>query len=271
MIRIAGVQMSCSGDVPANTAKALEMAALAVDREAAIIAFPQLSVLPWFAYETRKENFDYAEPIDGPTVKAFAEFARKRGVVVICSIFEKDGGDHYNTAVVIERDGRVLGRYRKIHPPQIPLWEEQTYFKPGDLGFPVFETSVARVGVQICWDNFFPEGTRILALRGAQIVFSPTASAFASQRRWERMICGNAIANNLFIMRINRVGKESAQQFYGRSFCANPYGEIIGSRSGSDDAILFTGLDLDEVRETRKIWTFFKDRRPELYDELLQP
>ena len=270
MIRIAGIQMSCGLDIGANRIKALDMASLAVERGAKIIVYPQLSILPWFAYESREEHFDLAEPIDGPTVASFRNFAAKHQTVVVCTIFEKDGSDCYNTSVIIERDGKVLGRYRKVHLPQIPLWEEQTYFKPGDLGFPVFETSVARIGIQICWDNFFPEGSRILALRGAQIVMAPTASALASQKRWERMILANAIANNIFIMRVNRVGKESHQEFYGRSFCANPFGDLVGSRAGSEDAILFSNINLDEVRETREIWTFLKDRRPDVYGELLQ-
>jgi predicted amidohydrolase len=271
MVRIAGIQFRCGKDPETNIQKATEMASLAVERGARIVGFPQMSVLPWFAFESNRGNFRYAEPLDGPTVSAFRDFSKRHRAVTVCSFFERDGEEFYNTAVVIENDGRVLGRYRKVHLPQIPLWEERTYFKPGDQGFPVFQTSCARIGIQICWDNFFPEGTRILALRGAQIVFAPTASAFASQKRWERMICANAIANNLFILRINRVGKEERQQFYGKTFCANPFGELVGSRAGSEDAIVFSDIDLNEVAETRKIWTFFEDRRPDLYGELLQP
>ena len=270
MLKIAGIQMSCSKDPQANLAKAVEMASLAADRKARVIGFPQLFTLPWFAYEKRSEHFHLAEELDGPTIRTFQALAKQHWVVMICSIFERDGVDCYNTAVVIEQDGQVLGRYRKVHLPQIPLWEEQTYFKPGNLGFPVFKTSFARIGVQICWDNFFPEGTRILALRGAQIVFAPTASAFASHNRWERMICANAIANNLFIFRINRAGKEERQQFYGKSFCVNPFGEFAASQAGSEDAIIFSDINLDEVQETREIWPFFKDRRPDLYEELIQ-
>ena len=236
-----------------------------------MIGFPQLFTLPWFAYDSRKENFDLAEGLDGMTVTTFQSFARQHRVVIICPIFEKDGLEYFNTAVVIEQDGSIIGRYRKVHLPQIPLWEEQTYFKAGNLGFPVFETSYARVGVQICWDNFFPEGTRILALCGAHVVFAPTASAFASQNRWERMICANAIANNIFIFRINRTGKEEKQRFYGKSFCVNPFGELMASRAGMGDAIVFGDINLDEVRESREIWPFFKDRHPELYGGLVEP
>jgi len=268
MLRVAGIQMSCGGDRDANLKKAVEMASLAAERGAKIIGFPQLFVLPWFAFENRKENFSFAEPLDGPTITTFRALAREFRVVLVCPIFEREGSDYFNTAVVIEKDGEIAGCYRKVHIPQIPLWEEQTYFKPGNLGFPVILTSYARIGVQICWDNFFPEGTRILALRGAQIVFAPTAAALASQNRWERMICANAIANNLLIFRVNRSGEEEKQEFYGKTFCVNPFGEFVGSPAGNSDAIVFCDVNLDEVLETREIWTFFKDRRPELYGDL---
>ena len=271
MLKIAGIQMKCSKDPAANLAKAVEMIALAAERGARIIATPQLFTLPWFAFESRKDYFEWAEPVTGPTVSTLQGEARKHGVVLIGTFFEKDGDSFYNTAAVIEKNGALLGRYRKVHLPQIPLWEEKYYFKSGDLGFPVFQTSFARIGIQICWDNFFPEGSRIMALHGAQIIIAPTAAAFASQSRWEKMICANAIANNVFILRVNRAGKEERQNFYGRSFCVNPFGELIAAPAGANDAILFSELDLNEVEETRDIWTFFKDRRPELYGELSKP
>jgi N-carbamoylputrescine amidase len=271
MLKIAGIQMKCSKDPQANLKKAVEMIGLAAERGAGIIATPQLFTLPWFAFESQKDHFQWAESIEGPTVSTLREEARKHRVVLIGTFFEKDGDSFYNTAAVIEKDGTLLGRYRKVHLPQIPLWEEKFYFKPGDLGFPVFQTSAARIGVQICWDNFFPEGSRLMALHGAQIIIAPTAAAFASQSRWEKMICANAIANNVFILRINRAGKEERQTFYGRSFCVNPFGELIGAPAGANDAILFSELDLNEVEETRGLWTFLKDRRPELYHGLSQP
>ncbi|HUK55931.1 MAG TPA: nitrilase-related carbon-nitrogen hydrolase [Nitrospiria bacterium] len=271
MLKIAGIQMRCSKDPDANLRKALEMIALAAERGAKIIATQQLFSLPWFAFESRNDHFQWAETLEGPTVSALREAARASKTVLIGTFFEKEGDSYYNTAAVIEKDGTVLGRYRKVHLPQIPLWEEKHYFKAGDLGFPVFQTSFARIGVQICWDNFFPEGSRIMALQGAQIIVAPTAAAFASQSRWEKMICANAIANNVFILRINRAGKEERQTFYGRSFCVNPFGELIASPAGSNDAIVFSDVDLNEVQETRDIWTFFKDRRPELYGELARP
>ncbi|HTN44372.1 MAG TPA: nitrilase-related carbon-nitrogen hydrolase [Nitrospiria bacterium] len=271
MLKIAGIQMRCSKDPDSNLRKAIEMIALAAERGAGIISTQQLFNLPWFAFESREDHFRWAEPIDGPTVSALRAEARKHAVVLIGTFFEKDGDAHYNTSAVIEKDGTLVGRYRKVHLPQIPLWEEKYYFKAGDLGFPVFETSLARIGIQICWDNFFPEGSRIMALQGAQILFAPTAAAFASQSRWEKMICANAIANNVFILRINRAGQEERQTFYGRSFCVNPFGELIASPAGENDAVVFSEVNLNEVQETRDIWTFFRDRRPELYGELAQP
>ncbi|HEY4485200.1 MAG TPA: nitrilase-related carbon-nitrogen hydrolase [Nitrospiria bacterium] len=271
MLKVAGIQMSCSADPEANLQKASEMISLAAERGARIVATQQLFHLPWFAHESRKEHFQYAEPMEGPAVTALRRLAKRHGVVLVGAVFEKDGNSHFSTAVVIEKDGSILGRYRKVHPPQIPLWEERTYFQAGDLGFPVFETSCARIGIQICWDNFFPEGSRILALRGAQIIIAPTAAALASQDRWEKMICANAISNNVFILRVNRVGKEERQTFYGRSFCVGPFGDMTAAPAAPRDAIVFADLRLDEVQETREIWTFLSDRRPDQYGDIAVP
>lgn len=270
-LRIAGIQMSCTRDRPANLRKGIEMITLAAERGAKVIATPQLFNLPWFPHEVRSECFEWAEPLEGPTISVLREEARRTGAILIPSIFERDGEAYYNTSVVIERDGEILGRYRKAHLPQIPLWEEKAYFSAGDTGFPVFETSAGRIGVQLCWDNFFPEGSRILALRGAQMIIAPTAAALASQSRWEKVICANAISNNVFILRINRTGKEDRQEFYGRSFCVGPFGEWIAPPAGTGDAIVFADLDLGEVQETRGIWTFFNDRRPDLYRDIAEP
>jgi N-carbamoylputrescine amidase len=172
---------------------------------------------------------------------------------------------------VIDSTGQILGVYRKVHIPQIPLWEEKSYFAPGNTGFPVFETAYGRIGVQICWDNFFPEGTRCLALRGAQIVFSPTAAAFASQERWQTMISANAMANGLFIMRVNRVGSEEKQDFYGKSFCVGPEGALLGSPSGMKEGILFADIDFQRINRYRQEYPFLGDRRPDTYGEIADP
>lgn len=267
-IRVAGIQMACSADPRENLDKAVSMIALAAERGARLIATQQMFNLPWFACEKGETAFEYAEPLEGPTITRLQKEAARLGVVLVPTLFEKDGDSCFSSAVIIEKDGRVLGRYRKMHLPEIPFWEEKYFFKAGDLGFPVFDTSVGRIGVQICWDNFFPEGSRILALRGAQIIIAPTAAALASQSRWEKMICANAISNNVFVLRVNRSGKEKHQEFYGRSFCVSPFGDFVAEPTAANDAILFSDLNLKEVSEAREIWSFFKDRRPDQYMEL---
>jgi N-carbamoylputrescine amidase len=172
--------------------------------------------------------------------------------------------------VIIDAGGAILGSYRKSHVPQIPLWEERFYFAPGNHGFPIFETRFGVIGVQICWDNFFPEGSRILALKGAQIIFSPTAAAFASQKRWETVITANAITNGVYIFRVNRVGKEEKQDFYGMSFCVSPEGELLGPPTGMKEGIALIDIDLKQIQKVRKEWPFSKDRRPEVYGEICQ-
>jgi N-carbamoylputrescine amidase len=217
-----------------------------------------------------RRYFSLAEKTDGFTIMKMRKLAEEHGIVLVCPIFEMEGNLFYNSAVVIDADGDILGSYRKIHVPQIPLWEERYYFSPGNHGFPVFETKFAPIGVQICWDNFFPEGSRILALKGAKIIFSPTAAAFASQRRWETVISSNAIANGVYVFRVNRVGSEERQDFYGRSFCISPEGELLDKPTGMKDSITLIEIELKNVDKARKEWPFFKDRRPEVYKEITE-
>jgi N-carbamoylputrescine amidase len=199
------------------------------------------------------------------------ELAVAHEVVLVCPIFEAgDEQRFYNSAVVIDAGGAILGSYRKVHVPQIPLWEERYYFAPGNRGFPVFETKFAVIGVQICWDNFFPEGSRILALKGAQIIFCPTAAAFASQKKWETVITANAITNGVYNFRVNRVGREEKQDFYGMSFCVSPEGELLGPPAGMKEGIALIDIDLKQIQKVRKEWPFSKDRRPEAYGEVCQ-
>ena len=216
-----------------------------------------------------KRYFSLAEKVDGYTIETMRGLAETYGVVLICPIFEVEGDSFYNSAIVIDAGGEVLGSYRKIHVPQIPLWEERYYFSSGDHGFPVFETKFAPIGIQICWDNFFPEGSRILALKGAKILFSPTAAAFASQRKWETVISSNAIANGVYAFRVNRVGSEEKQDFYGKSFCISPEGELLDRPTGMKDSIALIEIDLGNIDKTRKEWPFLKDRRPDSYREIL--
>jgi N-carbamoylputrescine amidase len=269
-IKIAGIQMICCEDKEVNVQKALRMGRLAAEKGAQIICFQELCNTNWFPRGIDDSNFVLAEDLEGPTLAAMKTLAKGKGIALICPFFEQDGDRYFNTAAVIDQQGKIVGTYRKIHIPQLRLWEERAYFSPGDKGFPVFDLGLAKIGVQICWDNFFPEGTRNLALQGAQIVFAPTAAAFASQQRWLKVLAGNAIVNGLFVVRVNRVGSEPKQDFYGMSFCLSPEGELIDEPTGLQEGILLTEIALDEISKVRKEWPFLKDRRPETYSLLAQ-
>ena len=268
-MKIAGIQFACSTDKDKNVENALRTIDAAISNGASIICFQELFNLLWFPRSRDKDAFGLAEDIDGNMVNAMCEKAKSAGIVVLLPIFEKDGTQFYNSCVVINEKGERSGIYRKIHVPDIPLWEEKFYFAPGDKGFPVFETGHGKIGIQISWDNLYPEGTRILALKGADIVFAPTACAFKSQQLWQTVISGNAISNGIFIMRINRVGSEEKQDFYGSSFCVNPEGELIGGPTGITDSVLLADIDLDYLQHIRREWPLLKERKPQYYKEIL--
>lgn len=269
MIKLAGIQMGCGEEKEKNLEKAIKFAHLAIERGANLICFQELFSTQWFPREMNPEHFHLAEPTDGPTVKRMQKLAEEFGVVLVCPFFEKDGQTFYNSSVVIDAGGERLGIYRKVHVPQIPLWEERFYFSSGNLGFPVFTTKFAAIGVQICWDNFFPEGSRILALKGAQVIISPTAAAFASHEKWRTVISSNAMTNGVFIFRVNRVGSEEKQDFYGKSFCVSPEGELMDRPSGMKEGITFIDIDLKSIDRVRKEWPFLKDRKPETYKDMV--
>ncbi|MBI5588141.1 MAG: acyltransferase [Deltaproteobacteria bacterium] len=270
-IKAAGVQLMAVPEKEKNLSKAVLLIDLAVQEGARIIALPQLFNARWFAHSIDSKNFRVAEREDGPTVSLMRETAAKRGVVIVAPIFEEEDGEYYNTAFVLGVNGEVVGKYRKVHVPQIPLWEERAYFKPGNLGFPVFETPFGKIGVQLCWDIFFPEGFRALALKGAEIILAPTASAFEhSHRKWERAIAAAAHANGVYIFRVNRVGKEDKQEFYGRSFCVRPDGELLHKPSGASAGVVLADMDMTEVARVRNEWVFLKDRRPCEYKDLAE-
>lgn len=270
-LKLAGIQMACVPDTDKNRAKAINLIEVACAEGAEIIALPQLFSSHWFPAVIDKQNFSLAEPADGRTVTMLSELAAKNNAVIVAPIFEEDRGAYFNTAFVIDADGDVAGKYRKMHVPALPLWEERSYFQPGNLGFGVFKTRAANIGVQLCWDVFFPEGARLLALNGAEIIVAPTASAFMhSAGRWERAITASAQSNALFIFRVNRTGAEVHQEFYGRSFCAGPDGEFTAPPSGAQDGVVIVDIDLNAIVEARSDWTFLKDRRPEEYREIIE-
>lgn len=267
-LKIAGIQMSCSESPERNLKKAAEMAEYALEKGAKIISFQQLFHLPWFPADAGEAGFALAEGEDGPAITRMRALAAQGGAVMVCPIFEKAGEGYFNTAFVIDADGTVAGKYRKVHVPDIPLWREKHYFASGDLGFPVIDTKYARIGVQLCWDVFFPEGFRALALKGAQVIITPTAAAFSSALRWERMLTSAAIANGVYVFRVNRVGGSERQRFYGKSFLVNPFGEITIEPTGRSDAVVLADVDTDEIDEAREVWNFFRDRRPEHYSDI---
>jgi N-carbamoylputrescine amidase len=268
-MKIAGIQFSCSDDKEKNTEKACKMMDMAVEQGAKIISFQELFNLPWFPRGSDESVFALAEEMKGPVVSLMRGLAKSREVVVVLPFFEKEQGSFYNSCAVIDADGEISGVYRKVHVPDIPLWEEKFFFSAGNLGFPVFETRYCRLAVQISWDNLFPEVSRIHALKGADILFAPTACAFKSQHIWQTVITGNAITNGLLAIRVNRVGSEGGLDFYGMSFCARPDGEIIGGPTGRGDAILIAEADMERLAEIRREWPIMKERRPDLYREML--
>jgi N-carbamoylputrescine amidase len=268
-MRIAGIQISASTSIEKNIGRAAEMAEVAAEKGAKVIGFPELCLTPWFPGEEKESHFLLAHETTSSAVAAFVASSFKGQTVIILPFFEAAGGRFFNSAAVIDC-GKVLGVYRKVHVPNIPLYREQYYFTPGDTNFPVFETSRGRIGVQICWDNLFPEGTRILALKGAEIVFAPTAASQSSHVHWERAMAANAFANNLFVFRVNRVGQESGISFYGRSFCADPWGESISELAGSREAIVLADIDLKEREAAGQTWGFLRHRRPAEYGDIVK-
>ncbi|MEW6126262.1 MAG: nitrilase-related carbon-nitrogen hydrolase [Acidobacteriota bacterium] len=274
---------ACSTEEPlekikqANIEKNLGFIEAAARQGVQIICMQEVFTTPYFCAEQTTRWYDAVERIpDGPTVKLMQEVAKKHGMVIIVPIYEEEiTGVYYNTAAVIDADGTYLGKYRKNHIPHVaPGFWEKFYFKPGNLGYPTFRTAFAQVGVYICYDRHFPEGARALGLNGAEIVFNPSATvAGLSEYLWELEQPAHAVANGYFIGAINRVGHEQPWdigEFYGKSYFCNPRGKIIAQASRDKDELVVADLNLDEIREVRNTWQFFRDRRPETYLELVE-
>jgi N-carbamoylputrescine amidase len=268
-MRIAGIQISAGPDLERNFQRAMEMAEVAAEKDAGIICYPELFLTPWFLKKEDKELFSLAQDTSSNTIRRFCDVSKSTNTVLVVPFFESAGGTYYNSAAVID-SGRLLGTYRKLHLPDLELYRERFYFSPGDAGLPVFKTSRGTIGVQLCWDNLFPEGARALALKGAELVFAPTAAALNTHSLWERAISANAFANNLFVFRVNRVGKDDGISFYGRSFCADPWGEMVSELAGSKDAIILADIDLAERAAASETWGFLKHRRPGEYGDLVK-
>lgn len=252
----------------------------AAAKGAQIICLQELFNIPYFCTRQDTALFDLAEPVPhGPTTAHLASLAKELGVVLIVPLFEKRGpGLYHNTASVIDADGTVLGIYRKMHIPQDPGFEEKFYFTPGDLGYRVWNTKFGRIGVLICWDQWYPEAARLTVLAGAEILFYPTAIGWLSSEKaelgkaqhcgWETVQRGHAVANGCFVAAVNRTGRQDDTEFWGQSFVANPYGEIVAKASVEHEEVLIVPVDLQAVEDFRRIWPFFRDRRIDTYSPL---
>ncbi len=245
----------------------------AADKGVQILCLQEIYNGPYFCPSQDKRWYDLAEPVPGPTTELFSEIAKKHNMVIIVPIYEKAmPGVYYNTAAVIDADGTYLGKYRKNHIPHTSGFWEKFFFKPGNLGYPVFETKYAKIGVYICYDRHFPEGARILGLKGAEIVFNPSATvAGLSQYLWKLEQPAHAVANAYYMGCVNRVGTEAPWnigKFYGTSYFVDPRGQILAEASEDKSELVVADLDLDVIEEVRRTWQFFRDRRPETYDDM---
>lgn len=278
------LQHACAASPAANLRKTLALAEQAAKRGAKIICTQELFRSQYFCQSENHEHFKLAEPIPGPSTAAFQELARKHRVVVVASLFEKrSAGLYHNTSVVIDANGKLLGRYRKMHIPDDPLYYEKFYFTPGDTGFRAWQTKYGKIGVLICWDQWYPEAARLTALQGAEILFYPTAIGWHPKEKkkfgalqhgaWETIQRAHGIANGCFVAATNRVGTEKTAggagiEFWGQSFVAGTSGEILAKASADKEEILLVPVDLGQVDATRTHWPFLRDRRIDAYGDL---
>ena len=280
-VTVAATQMACTWDIKQNIEKATNIIHKAADLGAEIILLLELFETPYFCIDTKNEHFDLAKTLaEQPTIKSMQVIAKDRGVVLPISFFEKSGLVYFNSIVVIDADGSIVGHYRKSHIPDFPLYEEKFYFSPGDTGFRVFDTKYGRLGIGICWDQWFPEAARVMALMGAEILLYPTAIGneldqpdFDSKDHWQMTMRGHAAANIIPVIASNRIGNESSDnlsmEFYGSSFISNHLGELIGEADRKSENIITHSLDLTEISRYRRNWGVYRDRRPDLYEGIL--
>ena len=296
IVRAALTQVAWTGDKESMIAVHERYARQAADQGAQIVCFQELFYGPYFGIVCDQKYYEYTESVPGPTVERFQALAAELGVVMVLPVYEVDNeGEYYNTAAVVDADGSYLGKYRKHHIPNLPQFWEKFYFRPGNLGYPVFPTAVGRVGVYICYDRHFPEGWRELGLNNAQIVFNPSATKPGlSNRLWEIEQPAAAAANQYFIAANNRVGMETAEfgedavrfarlglaiideqdavRFYGSSYFVDPRGNYVGEVASTDqDELIVRDLDLAQITQTRNDWQFYRDRRPDSYEKIPNP
>ena len=277
-VTVAATQFACSWDLPANADRAEGLVRQAAGQGAQIILIQELFAAPYFCITQRTDYFALALPMaDHPLIARFSGLARELGVVLPCSYFERAGQAFFNSVAMIDADGRVLGNYRKTHIPQGPGYEEKYYFSPGDTGYKVWDTAHGRIGVGICWDQWFPECARAMALMGAEMLLYPTAigseppaPGYDSQPHWEMVMRGHAAANIMPVIASNRIGVEAAPDgtevmFYGSSFIADQTGALLAKAGRDREEVLLATFDLDAIAALRSTWGLFRDRRPETY------
>jgi len=280
-VTVAATQMACSNDTDKNVSNAEKLVRQAASKGAQIILIQELFESQYFCMDQKEELFELSKPFDNhPTIKKFSELAKELKVVLPVSFFEKANRAHYNSVAIVDADGSILGKYRKSHIPDGPGYQEKFYFNPGDTGFKVWNTKYAKIGVGICWDQWFPEAARSMVLNGAELLLYPTAiggepedDGFDSSDMWQRAMIGHAASNQIPVIASNRIGTEKGidieNYFYGRSFVTNHIGDKIAEGSRDKEEVLIGKINLSEAETLRNVWGVFRDRRPELYKGLL--
>lgn len=285
-MKVALIQQSCTPDVGSNKQKLAQGIAKAARRGAELVVQQELHNTPYFCQEENTDNFDLAEPIPGPSTHYLGQLAQEHGLVIVASLFERRApGLYHNTAVVLERDGSIAGTYRKMHIPDDPAYYEKFYFTPGDLGFRPIRTSLGLLGVGVCWDQWYPEGARLMALAGAQLLIYPTAIGYADadspeeqarqREAWTTVQRGHAVANGLPLVAVNRVGHEPDPsgatpgiRFWGSSFACGPQGEMLCRAPEDEEAVVVVDIDMQRSENVRRWWPFLRDRRIEEFGGL---
>ena len=285
-MKVGIIQQSCGIDIPENMKKLANNIRKAAQKGAQLIILQELHNSLYFCQTENPDNFDLAEPIPGPSTSYYGQLAKELKVVIVTSLFEKRAaGLYHNTAVIIEKDGSIVGKYRKMHIPDDPAYYEKFYFTPGDLGFSPILTSVGRIGVQVCWDQWYPEGARLMALQGAELLIYPTAIGYESsdtpeeqerqRQAWQTVQRGHAVANGLYVVAVNRTGYETDPSgqtngidFWGSSFVAGPQGEIIYQSPKDKEDVAVIDIDLSRSEQVRRWWPFLRDRRIDVFQGL---
>ena len=285
-LKVGLIQQACSANRYDNRQRLAEHIGAAAKEGAQLVVLQELHNTPYFCQVENVDNFDLAEPIPGPSTDFFGELARQHGIVLVISLFERRApGLYHNTAVVLEKDGTIAGKYRKMHIPDDPAYYEKFYFTPGDMGFHPITTSVGKLGVQVCWDQWYPEGARLMALQGADLLIYPTAIGYESsdtpdeqtrqREAWTTVQRGHAVANGLPVITVNRVGHEADPSgqtkgitFWGSSFVAGPQGELLAQASTQDEEVVVVTVDLHRSECVRRWWPFLRDRRIEAFTDL---